>query len=173
MPFRSHHISLSLLKICAGIVAWSGLLLGSLSIATLPGDWGHAFCGPWGCGPTIQALVACHLSWLIILLPAAVLFARSSRISPQLVRRTGTMLLLGAIIGLLTIVVYQRLIWLPAASDFQRPYFWQRCGFVIATSIDLPLLQLLLAGIALRLWPNHGSHRAATSRNQIRATARA
>jgi len=83
------------------------------------------------------------------------------------------MLLLGAIIGLLTIVVYQRLIWLPAASDFQRPYFWQRCGFVIATSIDLPLLQLLLAGIALRLWPNHGSHRAATSRNQIRATARA
>jgi putative copper export protein len=160
-PSRSHHMSFSLVNICVGAIAWSGLLLGSLSIARLPGDWGHAFCGPWGCGPSIQALVACHLSWLVVLLPAAFLFANSSRVSPELVRRVGTLLVLAAIIGLLTIVVYQRIIWLPAASDFQRPYFWQRCGFVIATSIDLPLLQVLLAGIALRFLPNHRARGAA------------
>ena len=62
-------MSAATLKFCFGMTLWSGLLFGSLSVANLPGDWGHGICGPWGCGPPMQALVACHFAWLVVLAP--------------------------------------------------------------------------------------------------------
>jgi hypothetical protein len=32
----------------AWLLAWSGVLYGVLCVGILPGDFGHALCGPWG-----------------------------------------------------------------------------------------------------------------------------
>jgi len=44
------------------------------------------------------------------------------------------------------IVVRDATIWLPAAGEFQRHFLVQRCVFVVGTSIDVPVVQLMLLG---------------------------
>lgn len=141
-------MSASSLKLCLGIAAWSGLLIGSLSIVNLPGDWGHGICGPWGCGPPTQALIACHLAWLVGLALPAVFILRASR---GMRLRVGLFLTFLSLAVLMSVVVYQRLSWWPVASEWQRPYFWQRCAFSIATAVDMPIAQTLVVGLVIVL----------------------
>jgi hypothetical protein len=54
-----------------------------------------------------------------------------------------------AIASIATVIVYQRVAWWPSVSDWQRGFVWQRCDFVLATSIDLPVAQILLIGTYL------------------------
>ena len=63
-------MSRSLMWLSAWLTGWGLTLAGTLSIASLPGDWGNSICGAWGCGPPLQALVACHASWVVVLIPA-------------------------------------------------------------------------------------------------------
>ena len=134
------------IKTCFGFLLWGALLVGTLSIAQWPGNWGHGICGPWGCGPPMQALVSCHLAWLVFLTPPAVLLLRQGRFSP---RRLGLALILMAVVALLSVIAYQRATWWPDASEWQRPFFWQRCGFCIVTAIDFPIVQTLAIGALL------------------------
>lgn len=137
------------LWIAVGMVAWSAALAATLSIAQSHGDWGHAICGPWGCGPPLQALVSCHLSWLIVLAPPAILLHRSGRVSSGTTQRFGVLLSVASIIGLMLIVVFERLTWWPMVGEWQRGYFWHRCAFEVVTMVDLPTLQLFALGIYL------------------------
>lgn len=146
-------MSASTLRYCVGLGGWGAVLLGALSISRLPGDWGHGICGPWGCGPPLQSLVACHSAWLVALTAPVALVTRSSWLSTRVVRRVGVVLALIGCLGLLGVVMYQLVFWLPQSSEWQRPYFWHRCGFVIATSVDLPLVQLSGLGVALIFIP--------------------
>jgi len=118
----------------------------TLSITLWPGNWGHGVCGPWGCGPAMQVLVACHLTWLVALTPPTVFLLRRS---DRTRRRTGLVLIALSLVALLAVIVYQRLVWWPAASEWQQPFFWQRCGFVVVTAVDFPLVQTLLVGTVL------------------------
>lgn len=139
------------------IAIWALLMWGALSLAKLPGDWGHGVCGPWGCGPPAQALVAYHIAWCILLLPLAII-ARSSLNFKQR-RYLAAGLAAIALAGILVIVGYERVVWWVAASDWQRTFFWNRIGFAILTQIDAPLVQLIVAAAVLVLpeWPRHSS----------------
>lgn len=141
----------SLARTTIGLAMWGGCLAGALAIANLPWDLGHAICGPWGCGPPMQALVACHLAWFVVLVPPAVLLVRWSKASNTMRRRVGLLLVALAGAVLLAMMVYERLTWWPRASEWQRAHFWQRCGFVIATTVDVPVIQVLLIGVGLFL----------------------
>ena len=53
----------------ASPIAWALAAFGALSLANLPGEYGHSLCGPWGCLPPLQALAAMHLFWVVVLGP--------------------------------------------------------------------------------------------------------
>ena len=129
------------------LLAWAWTLFGVLSIANLPGNWGHSVCGVWGCGPPLQALISCHLAWLVVLGPLAELVTRSSPRPSDLRLQLGKLLCLISTLLLLAIVVYQLATWWPAVSELQQSYFWQRCGFVIVTLVDVPILPMLVVGL--------------------------
>ena len=137
------------MRLGIGLCVWAAMLWGVLRVANLPGDWGHGICGPWGCGPPLQALVACHGFWLVLTLPIVCMLI--SGLSPHWRIRLGVGLFLTGVAGLTAIVVYQAVVWLPDALPFQRAYFPQRCLFVLATLVDWPVVPLLLSGTVLCL----------------------
>ena len=129
------------------LVTWSIALGATLSIASWPGDWGHGVCGPWGCGPPLQALVACHAAWLVVLFPPT-LWIRM-RGSFALCRRIGWLVLAAGVLGILGLSLRESLTWLSHSDELHRSYWPQRIGFVLITLVDVPLVQLALAGVAL------------------------
>lgn len=144
-------VSPSVWRIGFGMIVWAASLLAALSIRDLPGDWGHSICGAWGCGPPLQALLACHFAWLVVLAPSAALLVRSARMPDQILRRLGVVLCVAATVFVTAVVIYQRVAWWPSANEWQREFFWHRCGFVLATTVDLPVAQVLLVGVYLTL----------------------
>ncbi len=132
------------------LVVWTGCLAGALSLAGLPASSSHSICGPWGCGPPTQVLVACHLAWLVAMVPPAILLARWQQRPSRLVRATGLLMIMLSIAVLLMMLTYQGMVWWPQAGQWQRPYFWHRYGFSIATTVDVPIVQTLLVGTWLR-----------------------
>jgi predicted permease len=64
-------------------------------------------------------------------------------------RRIAVGLFTAGIVGVLTIIAWQWLIWLPNASTWSKDYIWQRCGFAIVTSVDFPLIPAVILGIIL------------------------
>lgn len=123
------------------LTGWASALGMTLSLANWTGDWGHGVCGPWGCGPTIQSLLACHLSWFVILLPIAVLGRRW--LPPRQTRTLAWYALTCSVISIASIAAYERFTWFAQASPMIRPYFWNRIEFAIITQVDLPMLQVL------------------------------
>jgi len=153
------NMSPALVRSVGFVLIWGAALVGALSIADWPGNWGHGVCGLWGCGPPLQTLVACHLSWLVFLVPPALwgrvlLHARQRAI-------VGWLAIGGSAVGLLGVAVYEWMTWWIAASDWQREFFWNRVGFSIVTQIDLPFLELLVAGIVM-VWLQLQSSRSAS-----------
>lgn len=132
-----------------GLAAWAASLAAALSIAQWPGDWGHGICGPWGCGPPLQALVACHLAWFVIVVPPSVAAHRSARVTPRTLRNIGVALCIVAALYIGAVVIDERMTWWPMASEWQQDYFWHRCGFVLVTTTDLPVVQVLVGGVYL------------------------
>ncbi|QDU64783.1 hypothetical protein Pan216_56750 [Planctomycetes bacterium Pan216] len=133
-----------------GVALWGMLLYGTLRLADLPtATWDHSICGPWGCGPPLSALLACHGFWIVLMAPVVVWAIRSW--SRPTLWRVGTALLAGGSLGLAAIAVDDTTHWLPAVSVAQRAYLPQRFLFRVATLVDAPLVELLLAGALLLL----------------------
>jgi len=129
-----------LLGIGWGLAFWATL---QISTIKLPGT--HAVCGPWGCGPPSEALVACHGAWLVLLAPLAWMATR--RLSMEQLWWLALGLVIFGGVGIMTVVAHERLTWFADASEWHRAYFWQRCGFRVVTMTDVPLLQALLLGL--------------------------
>ncbi len=142
----------TLLLIGAG-GAWAALLLGALSIAASPLDSGHAVCGVWGCGPPTHVLLSCHLAWIIVLAPLAVIadlwFSLARR------RWVAFLLVAGATAAAVGCLTHEAVYWLPHADSIQAGYLWHRWLFVLATMVDVPVGESLLLGLFL-LRPQHG-----------------
>ena len=51
-------------------VAWGAGIYGVLLLADTETPFSCAMCGPWGCFPPLEALVAWHTGWLMVLTPA-------------------------------------------------------------------------------------------------------
>jgi len=135
--------------VCFAAAAWAGGLFGVLSLQYLPdhclGE--HGVCGPWGCGAPLPALMACHGFWLVLFAPATVYAAR--RLKPQTVWRLGAGLVSFAGLGLVGIAVWQALTWWAQVDKSLHAYVVQRYLFVLATLVDVPVLETLLAGVTL------------------------
>ena len=141
----------SVVRMTIGLAAWGACLAGALAIADVPGDLGHAICGPWGCAPSMQALLACHLAWFVALVPPAVMLTRWRKASGKTLRRVGLLAAGLAASALLAILLHERLVWWPDATELQQGHFWERYGYVVATTVDVPAVQVLLAGFGLWL----------------------
>ena len=139
-------------------VIWGGILLSALSMHDMQGFGQHSVCGPWGCGPPTNALLAMHIGWAAAIWPP--LFYLPWRLSFSRKTVKGIVLSLTAVglTGLLAITAWQWIVWLPNASEWARSYIWQRCGFAILTAGDWPFMQLIAGGIILGSWRLRVSH---------------
>ena len=146
-PTQSTSRGIITLRNGLGLSLWTVLFFAALSITNLPGNWGHSVCGVWGCGPPTQVLVGCHLAWLVVLVPLSMLLCQPQPLSIRSPQHLGKILFITGAIMVLGVVLYQAATWLPTVSDWKHSYFIQRCGFVIVTSVDIPMLQLIAIGL--------------------------
>lgn len=137
----------------AGLIVWGVVLTGTLSVAHWSGDWGHSVCGAWGCGPPLQALVACHSSWLVVLLPIAVIVQK--KVSAKTLRIWAAIALSLSLMSLLGVAAHEYLTWYARATEWQRPFYWWRVGFVVLTTVEVPLLQTLVLAVPLLCITSH------------------
>lgn len=151
----------------AALLGWGLALKGTLSIAQLPGHWGHSVCGVWGCGPPLQAIVASHGSWLVLLLPPVLIALQ--RFSGRTLRISAMTALVLALVGLLGVAVHEYLTWYAGASAWQRTFFGRRVWFVVLTTVEVPLMQVLgLSVLVLIMTPRRHQFRL---RNSTQAAA--
>ena|GEM_PF-4879667 len=140
-------MSWSNLRIMVGMIAWGLVAFSTLSIAQWRVDWGHGVCGPWGCGPPLQALLACHLTWFVVLLPLATLLRIALTMNQQ--RLLASLIVAIGFVVLVGVVVFELITWWPIATEMHRGYLLQRLGFVVVTHVDLPLTQFVVAGMII------------------------
>jgi len=128
-----------------------GGLEGVLQLRSLPNAslGGHDVCGPWGCGPPLPVLLACHGFWLVLMGPPAVFAAL--RLSRKWVWRLGIGLASAGLCGLIAVAAWEAATWLPQASPWQRHYIGQRCLFALITFVDAPIMQSMAIGAGLCL----------------------
>ena len=133
----------------AGVAAlWGTACLGVLRLQELTYDFGHGICGVWGCGPPVQALLACHGFWVVNL--AALLWVNHAWFPLPWERRLANVALVIGLLGFAAVAGHTMFFWYPFVSDEVRPYVVRRFLFSIATLVDAPLVQLALVGIAGR-----------------------
>ena len=150
---REHPMSLGLMTAdgwqTAKVAAvWGVACLAALQLQELPYDFGHGICGVWGCGPPVQALLACHGFWAVNL--ATLLWFNHRWLPPNWERGLANLALGIAVVGLIGVAAYQMAFWFPHVSADTRRYVVQRYLFSIAILVDAPLVQLAAFGIAGR-----------------------
>ena len=141
---------------------------GTLKLADVPAFVGHDVCGPWGCGPPTNALLACHLGWCVLLSPLIPFARRVASTRPKQVRFSGYVIAIVGSIGVLAVGAHEYLTWLPQASEFARGFFWQRWAFAVAIMTDVPLVQLVLLGISFVLTAAVVRQRFVLERTRVR-----
>ncbi|MEX2139447.1 MAG: hypothetical protein WD894_09310 [Pirellulales bacterium] len=157
------------LKLLAGLALWGSALYGALNLSQLHASWEHAMCGPWGCGPPTQAVVAMHTFWFVLILPVAGVL--SCRLSPPVLRRLGMMLTGFSVCVLVGILSWQAYAWWSPGSNGLRPHFIERVLFSVATLIDVPVVQTLFAGMVFWL-SSLGRHRERVPNERPRSNER-
>jgi hypothetical protein len=125
--------------------AWGVSLFGILRVHFIEGQWDHALCGAWGCGPPLAALISYHGFWLLFLLPLTVLL--SGQLLPANSRRIGIVVFTMATAAIIVVVVADAISSSQHATD--QSYLIQRGLFRMATYVDFPLIQLGIAGLIL------------------------
>jgi hypothetical protein len=128
---------------------WFAALYGLLSVHRLSTDLGHDICGPWGCGPPLQALVGWHgFCFVAATLPVGIAVTHWPK------RRlwwTGVGLASAGLIGVLVIFALACVSASQAVSSGQPAYLIQRFGFDLATCLNVPLVPMILAGGAMMI----------------------
>lgn len=125
------------------IVVWAAALFGTLQIHQYPNLFGHSVCGPWGCGPPTSALVSYHGFWFVLILPAA--WILSQLLSASTTHKLGLGLLLASVAGIAALLLLEGL-----DNSAAEQYLLRWCLFRVATFVDVPLVQLGLAGLLMR-----------------------
>lgn len=128
-----------------GLIAWGLALYGVLRVASLKGQWQHGICGPWGCGPPTQTLVACHGFWVVLIFPLMIALIR--RASATTLHRLGMILTLAGVVALVGIAGREWTQWYLEVSESLRGFFLQRYLFSIATLVDVPVVEMTLVGL--------------------------
>ena len=127
---------------------WAGATFGVLALERLPGDYAHDYCGPWGCLPPLQALVAMHGFWLMLMVPPTAWLL--GHVSPGRLCLAGATAFWVGAFGLAVVMGRGLLGWLDATGGLHH-YAIQRMLYVAVTATDLPFGQAALMGIVLWL----------------------
>ena len=127
------------------VSAFAALQLGRLQV-------GHSVCGPWGCGPPTEALLAIHTFWLVTALMGAI--AVTDPLAPQkparhVWTRAGLIIAVGSLLAVVAIGFYDFLTWRPDPFRLNGMYLWQRFLFRLVTITDFPVVQLGIGGALL------------------------
>jgi hypothetical protein len=97
--------------------------------------------------PPLQALVALHGLWALVLFLFAVWAVR--KWPPLYLALAGPVVTVLGLMGLLVLIKGEVLTWYVDVSPDQQKYIGQRLLFVLGTKTDLPVVQVILVGIAL------------------------
>jgi hypothetical protein len=97
--------------------------------------------------PPLQALAALHGLWAIALTPFTVWAVR--RWPPARLRIFGYTVTALGLVGLGILVGREWLTWYRTVSPSLHKYIVQRLLYVLGTNTDLPVIQVVLAGLAL------------------------
>lgn len=140
------HLSFHRWRLAGSLLLWGSAVFGALELRNLPVDFGHGICGPWGCGPPLQVLLACHAFWIVNL--TAVFWICASRASAASLSHLANAAIFAGVAGLVGVAVWQQFWWWPRVSEWARPYVVQRYVFTLATLVDVPIIEILLFGVA-------------------------
>ena len=133
------------------LLLWGAAMQGAILIGTLSFSWSHAACGPWGCGPRAEDLLACHLFWIAMLCAPMYVLAHCSA---ELCKQAGYVLIGTGLLLVAVVVFYELFTWLPRVDSSLYVYLPQRLLYAIVTFVELPMLQFLLFGIACLMFGN-------------------
>lgn len=140
------------LQITVTLFIWLFALYGVLQIGHTSGLDAHAhggvsICGPWGCGPPVEALIGWHGFLVLLVVPPVGLLIRFC--SAGGLKWLGIGLCASSLVMVIGVCAYQSQTWLPNIPDGQPSYFVRRCLFAIVTATDLPALPAALSGVAV------------------------
>ena len=130
------------------VPVWLAGLWGSLHVHKLDLLTGHDICGRWGCGPPLEALIGYHSFWTMILVPCAVV--AGWYLAPSTSRRVGLAVLLASIVGTVAYVSWDVFNYFVQAESTQ--YLVQRGLFTLVTTVDVPMIPTIFAGLVLTFW---------------------
>jgi len=126
------------------LLLWGTSLQGAILIGTLSSSWTHAACGPWGCGPRAEDLLACHMFWFVFFCAPLYVFLHCQS---EVCKRAGQVMTGAGSLLLAGVILYELFTWLPSVDSSMYGYLPQRLLYSIATFVELPILQLLSFGI--------------------------
>lgn len=126
---------------------WLVGLWGSLKIHELDLHLGHSICGPWGCGPPVEALLGYHAFWLVLIVPIAL--AAGAYFSSPSRRMLGLAILVIGTIAVAMVAGDDTFRYWKSSENSQ--YLIQRFFFTLATKVDIPMLQTMFVG-AMLVW---------------------
>jgi hypothetical protein len=135
---------------------WSLAFWGTLKLSDAPILQDHSVCGIWGCGPPTNALLACHLGWMVFLAPSIPLAFRYFAFHRQLLSVFFWVLCGAGMLGVLGTGIHQLVTWYPNATELARSYSLRRWVFAVVTLTDFPMVQLFLYGLAGFGWQKSG-----------------
>ncbi|TWT64025.1 hypothetical protein [Rubinisphaera italica] len=76
-----------------------------------------------------------------------------SRITDRKLLFLGTLATLSVALSIaLTITVHEQLIWKQQVSPRQQQFYWQRVGFVILTTVEVPMIELTSLSMIVLVW---------------------
>jgi hypothetical protein len=99
--------------------------------------------------PPLQALVALHVFWVLGLIPPVI--GAIYWLPAVNLRVLGKGLMWVGMLGLVIVAIRETLTWLPGMPPEDQRYLPQRILFVLATLPEVPLVQIILAGLACRI----------------------
>jgi len=119
-----------------------------LSLHDSPFAEDHSICGPWGCGPTISALLAAHGFWLLVAIPGAVW--ASKRLAARQAVVAGWVCLGLASASIIAVASRELMSRPKLAARLEVPsYRTERILFALATTVQVPLFPTAFAGLIL------------------------
>jgi hypothetical protein len=95
----------------------------------------------------VSALISWHGFWLLLVAPIVGLTVRGC--STKWLRRVGLAVTSVGLLALVAIAVWQAVTWLPQVTEGQPTYFVQRYLFKVITLVDVPVIPITLAGLAV------------------------
>jgi peroxiredoxin len=126
---------------------WGAATWCILSLHDAPIAREHSICGPWGCGPTIPALLSAHGFWLLVAIPAA--FWAATSLTTKRSVEVGLVCLGIGLVGIVAVALGESIKWPGVAHHEGQSYLIQRILFSLATTVQVPLFQTTLAGLIL------------------------